>query len=172
MFPRVLFSSKKTEWGTPFPLFSDWHNEFRFTLDPCTIAGNPLGLPKFFTIQDDGLSKSWRGERVFVNPPYGRSIRKWVLKCYNEWKFNGVELIALLIPNRSDTVWYHDFICSCEGNPKQDGSTCSGTRPGIEVRKIAKRIKFVDLENGNMVNSGSSEQSATFASVLIIFKQT
>ena len=30
---------------------------------------------KHFTIEDDGLSKDWSNDVVFMNPPYGREIK-------------------------------------------------------------------------------------------------
>lgn len=70
---------------TPRWLFDPLHNFFRFTLDPCTIASNPLGLPTIYTIEDNGLEQSWQGHRVFVNPPYSKgAIRVWAEKCVAE----------------------------------------------------------------------------------------
>ena len=75
----VHFSSKTPEWATPKALFADLDNEFHFTLDPAATKQNAK-CKKFYTIKEDGLSQSWVGERVFVNPPYGRVIGEWVEK--------------------------------------------------------------------------------------------
>lgn len=78
-----MFSSKSAEWETPKWLFSKLNNEFNFTLDPCATKENHL-CDKYYTIKDDGLLQDWSGETVFVNPPYGRAIKDWVKKCYDE----------------------------------------------------------------------------------------
>jgi len=80
---KVHFSSKTNEWATPQNFFDMLDNEFNFTLDPCSTKENAK-CKKFYTKEDDGLSKTWIGESVFMNPPYGREIKKWVEKAYTE----------------------------------------------------------------------------------------
>ena len=80
---NVMYSSKSEEWATPQRLFDDLNKEFNFTLDPCATTENAK-CERFFTKAQDGLSQSWKGERVFCNPPYGRNIVKWVSKAYAE----------------------------------------------------------------------------------------
>lgn len=76
----LMFSSKTPEWATPQSLFDELDREFGFTLDPCATPENAK-CKKFFTKEDDGLSKSWDGENVFCNPPYGRQLGAWVAKA-------------------------------------------------------------------------------------------
>jgi len=58
-----------------------------------------------YTKQDDGLKRIWRG-RVYLNPPYGREIRSWILKLHDAYQAGSVcEAIALL-PARTDTQWF------------------------------------------------------------------
>ncbi|HCW04979.1 MAG TPA: adenine methyltransferase [Clostridium sp.] len=103
-----MFSSKSAEWETPKWLFSKLNNEFNFTLDPCATKENHL-CDKYYTIKDDGLLQDWSGETVFVNPPYGRAIKDWVKKCYDEYVNNRITVV-MLIPARTDTVWQHEYI--------------------------------------------------------------
>lgn len=49
------------------------------------------------------------GYRVFCNPPYGREIADWVRKCSEEAKKPGT-LVVMLIPARTDTAYFHDYI--------------------------------------------------------------
>ena len=79
----VHFSSKTPEWATPQSLFDELDREFHFTLDPCSTHENAK-CQKHFTMEDDGLAKDWGGEIVFMNPPYGREIGKWVEKAWSE----------------------------------------------------------------------------------------
>lgn len=97
--------AQSTEWGTPQDLFDGLNGLYRFTLDPCASAENAK-CRKFFTKEDDGLSKSWDGERVFMNPPYGRGMGVWVEKAAAAR--GGI--VVCLLPSRTDVRWFHDFI--------------------------------------------------------------
>lgn len=107
MVSKTLFSSNSDEWETPRDLYDKLNERFRFTLDPCSTIENHL-CDKYYTKKDNGLEKSWKGERVFVNPPYS-SIKQWAEKCYNEYKTNGTTVV-MLIPSRTDTKYFHEYI--------------------------------------------------------------
>ena len=81
----LMFSSKDDSWETPPSLFNILDMEFNFTLDPCCTK-QTAKCKKFFTKEEDGLIQDWSKDIVFVNPPYGREIGKWVEKSYNEAK--------------------------------------------------------------------------------------
>lgn len=101
-----MFSSKSAEWETPQDLFDKLNKEFNFTLDPCATHENAK-CKKYYTRKENGLSKSWKDENVFVNPPYGNEITDWVKKCADESKH---AKIVLLIPSRTDTKYQHNYI--------------------------------------------------------------
>lgn len=103
-----LFSSRTDEWATPAGTFSELDAEFHFNLDPCATAENHK-CPRYFTKEDNGLAQNWGGYNVFCNPPYGRAIKEWVRKCSEEAKKPGT-LVVLLIPARTDTAYFHDYI--------------------------------------------------------------
>ena len=65
---NVHFSSKTNEWATPQDFFDELNKEFNFTLDPCATV-KTAKCSKFYTKEDDGLSKCWSNEIVFCNPP-------------------------------------------------------------------------------------------------------
>lgn len=138
----VMFSSKTDNWATPQNLFDSLNNEFNFTLDPCADGYNHK-CNKYYTKEIDGLKQSWKGERIFCNPPYGRVIYNWVQKCYTENIKNNV-LSVMLIPSRTDTKWFHEFIYK---------------NPNAEIRFLKGRLKF-----------GESNNSAPFPSMIVIFK--
>ncbi|MFY0760215.1 DNA N-6-adenine-methyltransferase [Metabacillus dongyingensis] len=104
----VHFSSKTNEWATPQHFYQALNSEFNFTLDPCATRENAKCL-KYYTIEDDGLIQDWEGETAFVNPPYGREIGNWVQKCYEE-SLKPETKCVMLIPSRTDTKWFHDYI--------------------------------------------------------------
>ena len=104
-----MLSSKSCEWPTPQWFYDELDAEFHFTLDPCASDENHK-CGKYFTIADDGLTKSWGGERVFCNPPYGRGISKWCEKAYREVTEGDCQVAVLLVHARTDTAWFHDWV--------------------------------------------------------------
>jgi phage N-6-adenine-methyltransferase len=103
---KAALTSNNEEWETPQSLFEKLDAIYHFTLDPCSTHLNAK-CEKHYTREEDGLSRSWEGETVFCNPPYGRNIGRWVEKCARESKRARV---VLLIPARTDTAYFHDFI--------------------------------------------------------------
>jgi hypothetical protein len=78
----------KAEWLTPPEIIRALGD---FDLDPCAPAIRPWAMAKsHYTIEDDGLSKSWHG-RVWCNPPYGSETGKWLKKLSEHG--NGIALI-------------------------------------------------------------------------------
>lgn len=61
----ALFSSKTDQWATPIDFFKKLDDEFHFTLDPCADESNHK-CEKYFTKEDDGLSKNWGGVQGFL----------------------------------------------------------------------------------------------------------
>lgn len=123
----TLFSSKSNEWATPQAFYDALNDEFHFTLDPASTDENAK-CNKHYTIAEDGLSKSWAGEIVFCNPPYGRKLPKWIRKCYEE---SQNATVVMLVPARTDTKAFHDYILN-----------------KAEVRFIKGRLKFGDSKSG------------------------
>lgn len=130
--------SRSNEWSTPGPLFYQLDSIHDFTLDPCCTEHNHL-CDKFFTEEDNGLVQDWSEDRVFMNPPYGREIGKWIKKAYEE-SLKGA-LVVCLIPSRTDTSYWHDFVMKGE------------------ITFIRGRVKF-----------GGSKGNAPFPSAIVIFK--
>lgn len=139
MIIDTMFSSKTDLWATPQEFFDELDAEFHFTLDPCATPENAK-CKKFYTRQENGLQKNWGGI-VFCNPPYGREIYKWVKKCYEESKKPGTTVV-LLIPARTDTRYFHEFIY----------------HKAREIRFIKGRLKF-----------GNATASAPFPSMVVVF---
>jgi len=117
----VHHSSKTPEHYTPATIYlAAIRCMGEIDLDPCSNSAEDPNVPaaKHYTEEDDGLSKPWLG-RVYMNPPYGRSIQLWVEKLRDEYQAgNTAEAIALL-PARTDTQWFRilrDYpICFVEG---------------------------------------------------------
>lgn len=141
MNTQVMFSSANEVWATPQDFFDKLNEEFQFTLDPCATADNHK-CARFFTVQDDGLKQDWGGDTVFCNPPYGRNVTgTWVKKAYEESRKPNTVVVCLL-PSRTDTQWFHDFILG-----------------KAEIRFVKGRLKFGDGSN-----------SAPFPSLVAIYR--
>ena len=125
-------------WATPQAFFDELDKEFHFTLDPCASHENHK-CAKYYTAEQDGLAQDWSGHRVFCNPPYGRKIGAWVKKCHDEAQ-KGTKVV-MLIPARTDTSYFHDYIYH-----------------KAELRFIRGRLKF-----------GDAQQGAPFPSMLVIY---
>lgn len=128
MNKELMFSSKKQDYETPQDFFEKLDNEFHFTLDPCADSENAK-CEMYFTIEQDGLKQDWKGETVFCNPPYGRKLKEWVKKAYNE-SLKPNTTVVMLIPARTDTTYFHDYIL-----------------PYAEIRFVRGRLKFSDSKN-------------------------
>ena len=103
---KVHFSSATPEWATPQDFFDRLNEEFGpFDLDPCCTMENRK-CPRYYTREVDGLKQPWHG-RVFVNPPYGRTIGAWMKKAFKE--SNAGATVVYLIPARTDTAWWHEY---------------------------------------------------------------
>lgn len=143
---KVLFSSHGMDWATPQNFFDELNKEFHFTLDPCCL---PLTAKckTFFTPKEDGLKQSWKNQIVFMNPPYGREISKWVEKAYTESIQGGV-LVVCLLPARTDTQWWWNYCMKGE------------------IRFVKGRLKF----SGKNIKGEYVNNSATFPSAVVIFR--
>ena len=139
MNTAVMFSSETDLWATPQEFFDKLNSEFNFTLDPCATSENAK-CSKYYTVKEDGLKQDWGGETVFCNPPYGREIAKWVRKASEESKKPNT-VVVMLIPARTDTSYFHDYIYK-----------------KAEIRFIRGRLKF-----------GNATNSAPFPSMVVVF---
>ncbi|MCP4742434.1 MAG: phage N-6-adenine-methyltransferase [Actinomycetales bacterium] len=106
----VAFSSDRMDWATPWSLFQCLHAEFGFTLDAAASAQNAK-CAAFLTEEQNSLDADWlelsAGGRVWLNPPYGRSIGDWIFKCAHEAK-RGARIVALVFA-RTDTQWWNTW---------------------------------------------------------------
>lgn len=141
---KTLLSSKDMDWETPKSFFDELNKEFHFTLDPCATK-ETAKCKKYFTKEIDGLKQDWSGNTVFCNPPYGKEIKFWVKKCSEEAKKPNT-IVVMLIPARTDTTYFHEYIYK-----------------KAEIRFIKGRLKF----GGKQKGSGS----APFPSMIVIFNK-
>ena len=135
MNEKVMFSSATDLWETPQDFFDKLNEEFCFETDVCALPENAK-CKKFYSPEQNGLLQNWGGN-CWCNPPYGRKIGEWVKKA-SESKAT----VVMLLPARTDTKWFHDYIYN-----------------KAEIRFIKGRLKF-----------GNSKNSAPFPSMVVIFR--
>jgi site-specific DNA-methyltransferase (adenine-specific) len=129
---EYLCSSKDMTWATPQEWFNYLNLEFKFTLDPC-CHHKTAKCKKHYTPEEDGLAQSWEDEVVFMNPPYGKDLPKWMSKAYTEARDNGA-LVVCFVPARVDTNWWHNYAAKGEvrypkGRVKFSGATSTAPFP-------------------------------------------
>ena len=129
MVSSVVFSSKSDHYATPKDLYSQLDTEFSFTFDPC-----PLNSPF------NGLNCDWLGS-IYINPPYS-NIKEFIQKGMEELEKGNAHTLVYLIPSRTDTKWFHEYIYN-----------------KAEIRFIKGRLKF-----------GNETNSAPFPSMICILK--
>jgi phage N-6-adenine-methyltransferase len=142
MNTELHFSSQTDMWSTPQDKFDELDYEFDFDCDVCATADNAKCV-KYFTKEEDGLQQEWTGT-CWMNPPYGRAIKKWVQKAY-ESSLAGATVVCLL-PARTDTAWWHDYCIKGEirflrGRLKFGGQKNSAPFPSAIVifRKLGEQ---------------------------------
>ena len=130
-----MFSSKTDLWATPQDFFDKLDSEFHFETDVCALPENAK-CRKFYTPEQDGLAQTWEGV-CWCNPPYGRQIGKWVRKASES---NAT--VVMLIPARTDTAWFHDYIYG-----------------KAEVRFVRGRLRF-----------SGAQHNAPFPCMVVVFR--
>jgi phage N-6-adenine-methyltransferase len=132
--------SATDNWATPKDLWQQANGFHDFQLDAAASLTNHLcdewfGLDHPDESRRDGLSGQWVG-RTWVNPPYGRGIYDWVKKAALH-----DDLVVMLLPSRTDTKWFHEFVYL-----------------HADLQFIKGRLKF-----------GTSITAAPFPSILVTF---
>ena len=117
MNTELMFSKKSDDWSTPKDFYNKLNEEFDFDYDPCPLRS-----------ELDNLNVNW-GKRVFCNPPYS-NIKGFMEKAKIEIEKGNTEFVVFLVPARTDTKWFHDYIYT-----------------KCEIRFIKGRLKFGDQKN-------------------------
>jgi len=125
---KNAFKSKSEEYETPKEIFEPLQKEFQLELDVCATKENTK-CELFLTKEEDALTKNWN-KNFWMNPPFGRNLKKWVQKAYEESQkgFIGV----LILPVRCNTLWWHKYIIDTKA----------------EVRFLKGETKFVGHKRG------------------------
>lgn len=154
---KQLFSKGKDNWQTPKKLFDELNAIHHFTVDGAADSTNHLcerwygpGSP----IIENALNWLWEDEIVWLNPPYSM-VKEFVAKAFHETYIGGCKKVVLLVPARTDTKWWHEYVWDVKnGKPYAN----------VEINFLKGRVKFVDPDNPENTNS------APFPSVIIVME--
>lgn len=134
----------RNSWATPRWLFDPLHTRHQFTVDAAADASNTL-VPRFWSAEQDGAVQSWKNERVFCNPPYGKGlIQPFVERALDDVRET---YAVLLLPARTDTAWFQALWALV---PQGD----------VLIDFLPRRVRFVPPP-------GVAESSPTEASILV-----
>jgi ParB family chromosome partitioning protein len=112
-------------------------------LDPASSnaqqAAAPVKATRYFTIEDDGLTKPWCG-RIFLNPPYAaRLIDVFITKLLTEYQTGNLQQAVLLTNSSTETRWWHAAAGRCSA-----------------ICFLRGRVRFLKLVNGTLTRGTSS----------------
>jgi site-specific DNA-methyltransferase (adenine-specific) len=111
-------------------------DEFDFDLDAAADK-DTTRTPRFLT--DALMLDDWPGERIWLNPPYGRKLEPFVRRAADEAAKG--KLIVALIPFRCRAAWWHEAVID----------------RASEVRCIRKRPRFLRADGSQPKLTGTRD---------------
>jgi len=144
----AIHSSASNEWRTPPAFFKALDQEFGFDLDAAATEHNAL-CQRFISYSQNSLATDWHAigstkPTVWLNPPYGRQVGKWIAKAILEASL-GCAVVVLTMAC-TDTRWF-----------KQAWEAAS------EVRLVSGRLSFLTVD-------GKKAGTAPKGSAVFVFK--
>jgi hypothetical protein len=144
--PRVASNTGCFEWYTPPEIIEAARSVMRIDLDPasCEFANETVKATTYYSIENDGLSKEWRGN-VFLNPPYKNSlIVQFTDKLLLHVEAGHVPQAVVLTNNATDSGWFQKM-----------------ARASTAICFTAGRVKFID-PTGKQSNNATQGQAVLY----------
>jgi len=144
-----LMTSLNDDWYTPPDIASAVVKSLGgiVDLDPCADPRKTFPASEHFTESDNGLVRPWLG-RVYMNPPYGRTIGTWTTKLRDELRNGWATEAVALLPGRVDTTWWHELapphVCFLRGRLRFSGYAQSAPFPSVAVYFGPEPWRFAD----------------------------
>ena len=104
-----LHANNQTDWATPQDLFG-WLDLIwgPFDLDAAASSWSAK-CEKYLDKEADALSiDEWPGDRIFLNPPFGRGLDRWL--CMARSQADRGKVVCVVLPANTDTRWWHDHV--------------------------------------------------------------
>ncbi len=151
--------SSSIHWGTPFHVYEALDIRFKFNLDACAKDESVALHKHFISEEKDALKQEWNCDmagfkvhNVFMNPPYGRTIKAFMQKAKEQVLKHDLTVVCL-IPNSTGTLWFKENV-----KPVLD-----------EMIIFHKRMQFYDHDSSSYENLKS--QGANFDSIAVVLKK-
>lgn len=110
---HVSANDGENEWYTPEPFAIAAHRVMgKIDLDPASTAeaNDVIGAEDFFTKEQDGLKKEWRG-CIWLNPPYAQPLIGQFVDCLvDHWNTGTVLQAIVLVNNATETSWFGKLV--------------------------------------------------------------
>jgi len=107
---HVTHNSGNNEWYTPVEYIESARRVLQvIELDTASshLANVVVKALTYYTIQDDGLTKPWKG-KTWMNPPYSNKlIEKFCKKLVFYYAVGDVTEAIVLVNNATETKWFH-----------------------------------------------------------------
>lgn len=144
--PHVTRNTGNDEWYTPVEYIHAARDVLGgIDLDPASspVANDTVKADRYFTVDDDGLSRQWEG-RVWLNPPYSTGlVDKFVLRLLDAYQSGDVKAAVALTNNATDTRWWQALarrssgVCMLSGRIRFRSETGEVAGAGLQGQTIA-----------------------------------
>lgn len=109
ILPHLANNTGNNEWYTPPTYIEAVRNTMgSIDLDPasCEIANQNVKATRFFSKEEDGLTKVWAGN-IWLNPPYSKGllslfVDKLIESCFQQ--------AIVLVHNCTETGWFRKLV--------------------------------------------------------------
>jgi phage N-6-adenine-methyltransferase len=157
----AMTSSKNENFETPQAYFDELNDKYNFVLDLAANENN-YKVSRYLTdifdpAQLEGLDLL-PGNAVYMNPPYGRKIIKFIKRAIDIADKYSLTLVMLL-PSRTDTQWFN---LVWDRQLKRQ-------KPFFTIDFIEGR-KCFELNGKPILDKKGKKSGALFPSVLVIYK--
>ena len=161
---KAFTSSKNEEFETPAKFFDVLNQEYNFQIDLAATHKNrktQLFVKDLFNLDLERVDifEPYRGSSVYMNPPYGKGIGRFIeraISLTNKYNFT----LVMLLPARTDTKWFN-LIYDREKNI---------AKPGFIIKFLQGRLTF-EIDGKPCVNPTTGKKScALFPSMIVEYR--
>jgi len=136
LLPHVARATGEIEWYTPEYLIEPVRTLMKtIDVDPASsdIANEIIKANKYYTIEDDGLTKKWGGN-VYMNPPYSQPlVTEFCNLLVEKYRMGEIKQACVLVNNATETGFYQNMMNICKA-----------------ICFIKGRVQFIDKKGNSM----------------------
>jgi hypothetical protein len=147
---NILQDSGNTEWYTPVEIIEAARETMEWiSLDPASsnIANETVQAFEYYTAEDDGLTKQWRGH-IWMNHPFGRGQNaKWINYLIDQYTQSNVVQACCITFASTSEGWFQPLLaypqCFIQGRThyrKPNGETIKQATKGSVVTYLGPNL--------------------------------